>query len=253
MYFCQNLSKASTMKTNAIKYLLFIPVISILLISCQSNQNKQSAQLPAGVHKIVVKEVIQTNNYTYLRADENGAEKWLAVGKMQAKQDETFYYTGGFEMTDFESKELGRTFESVYFLESVSSSPAIISKEPAKEPHSTGKLNVEKQDITVKPAEGGITVAELYAHKDSYAGKTVKIRGQVTKYNAAIMKKNWVHIQDGSEYSGKFDLTATTEMETAEGDIITIEGTVALNKDFGYGYSYDVLLEDSKIVDNTVR
>jgi hypothetical protein len=123
-------------------------------------------------------------------------------------------------------------------------------KEPVKEPHSTGKLNVEKQDISVKPAEDGITIAELFARKDSYAGKTVKIRGQVTKYNAAIMKKNWVHIQDGSEYSGKFDLTATTEMETAVGEVITIEGTVALNKDFGYGYSYDVLLEDSKILIN---
>ena len=109
---------------------------------------------------------------------------------------------------------------------------------------------LKQQDVSVKPAEGGITIAELFARKDSYAGKTVKIRGQVTKYNAAIMKKNWVHIQDGSEYSGKFDLTATTDMEVAVGDIITLEGTVALNKDFGYGYSYDVLLEDSKILIN---
>jgi len=241
------------MKTHPMKFLLYAIVIVFLFLSCQSSQNKQSAQLPAGVHKIVVKEVIQTGNYTYLRVDENDAEKWLAVGKMQANQGETYYYTGGFEMTDFESKELGRTFESVYFLESVSSSPDITVKEPAKEPHSTGKLNVEKQDVTVKPAEGGITIAELYANKDSYAGKTVKIRGQVTKYNEAIMKKNWVHIQDGSEYSGKFDLTVTTEMETAVGEIITVEGTVALDKDFGYGYSYEVLLEDSKITDNTIR
>jgi len=241
------------MKTHPMKFLLYASVIVFLFLSCQSNQNKQSAQLPAGVHKIVVKEVIQTDNYTYLRVDENDAEKWLAVAKMEANQGETYYYTGGFEMKDFESKELGKTFESVYFLESVSSSPDIKAKEPAKEPHSTGKLNVEKQDIIVVPAEGGITIAELYARKDTYAGKTVKIKGQVTKYNTAIMKKNWVHIQDGSEYAGKFDLTVTTEMETAVGDIITVEGTVALNKDFGYGYSYDVLIEDSKIVDNTVR
>ena len=169
---------------------------------------------------------------------------------MEANEGETYYYTGGFEMKNFESKELGKTFESVYFLQSVSSTPDIMAKEPVAEPHSTGKLNVEKQDISVKPAEGGITIAELFAHKDSYAGKTVKISGMVTKYNAAIMKKNWVHIQDGSEYSGKFDLTATTDMETVEGETITVEGTVALNKDFGYGYSYDVLLEDCKILIN---
>jgi hypothetical protein len=222
-------------------------IISTLFVSCQPGQ---TVQLQPGVHKIVVKEVIQTNNYTYLNVDENGADKWLAVSKMEANKGDTYYYTGGFEMNNFESKELGRTFESVYFLQSVSSTPDIMVKEPVAEPHSTGKLNVEKQEVNVKPAEDGITIAELFAHKDSYAGKTVKITGQVTKYNAAIMKKNWVHIQDGSDYSGKFDLTATTDMEVSVGDVVTLEGTVALNKDFGYGYSYDVLLEDSKVLIN---
>jgi len=169
---------------------------------------------------------------------------------MQANPGETYYYTGGFEMKDFESKELGRTFPSVFFLEAVSLNPDIQANGPMVEPHSSGKLNVPKQEVTVKPAEGGITIAELFARKDSYAGKTVKIRGQVTKYNASIMKKNWVHIQDGSEYSGKFDLTVTTDMETNVGEVITVEGKVALDKDFGYGYAYDVILEESKILIN---
>jgi predicted RNA-binding protein len=30
--------------------------------------------------------------------------------------------------------------------------------------------------------------------------------------------------------------------------IVTIEGKVALDKDFGYGYSYPVLLEEAKII-----
>jgi hypothetical protein len=239
------------MKTHFMKFFYLFSIISVLFLSCQSGQNSRSdVQLKPGVHKATVKEVIQTNNYTYLSVKETDADKWLAVPKMQANPGETYYYTGGFEMKDFESKELGRTFPSVFFLEAVSLSPDIKANEPMEEPHSTGKLNVPKQEVSVKPAEGGITIAELFAHKDSYAGKTVKIRGQVTKYNAAIMKKNWVHLQDGSDYSGKFDLTATTEMETSVGNVITIEGKVALNKDFGYGYAYDVLLEDSKILIN---
>lgn len=233
------------------KFFYLASIISVLFLSCQSGQNSRAdAQLKPGVHKAVVKEVIQTNNYTYLSVKETDADKWLAVPKMQANPGETYYYTGGFEMKDFESKELGRTFPSVFFLEAVSPNPEILANEPMVEPHSTGKLNVPQQDVTVKPAEGGITIAELFAKKDTYAGKTVKIRGQVTKYNVAIMKKNWVHIQDGSEYSGKFDLTATTDMETNVGDVITLEGKVVLNKDFGYGYNYDVLLEDSRILIN---
>ena len=233
------------------KFFYLAVIISISLFSCQSGQNSRSdAQLKPGVHKAVVNEVIQTNNYTYLNVKESDAEKWLAVPKMQANPGETYYYTGGFEMKDFESKELGRTFPSVFFLEAVSVNPDIQANGPMVEPHSSGKLNVPKQEVTVKPAKGGITIAELFARKDSYAGKTVKIRGQVTKYNASIMKKNWVHIQDGSEYSGKFDLTVTTDMETNVGEVITVEGKVALDKDFGYGYAYDVILEESKILIN---
>ena len=93
-----------------------------------------------------------------------------------------------------------------------------------------------------------ITIAELYANKTVYQGKTVRLHGKVVKYNPNIMGKNWVHIQDGSEYEGKNDLTITTSMTTKVGDEITVEGTVVLNKDLGAGYFYEILLEDATIV-----
>ncbi len=99
------------------------------------------------------------------------------------------------------------------------------------------------------PVQGGITIAELYANLDSYAEKLVKIKGQVTKYNAKIMGKNWIHIQDGTNHSGHFDLTATTSAALKVGDVVSVEGKITLNKDFGYGYFYEVLMEDAKVLD----
>ena len=61
------------------------------------------------------------------------------------------------------------------------------------------------------------------------------------------MKKNWIHIQDGTEFDGKFDLTITTDQEVKVGDKISVEGNVHLDKDFGFGYFYDVIVEDAKI------
>ena len=95
-------------------------------------------------------------------------------------------------------------------------------------------------------SEGGITIGELFSNKDSYANKTVLIKGQVTKVNRAIMGKNWVHLQDGTSGSGNYDLTITTQDEVSPGDVVTFEGKIALNKDFGAGYAYDVLMEDAK-------
>ena len=77
------------------------------------------------------------------------------------------------------------------------------------------------------------------------AGKTAKIKGQVTKYTPAVMGKNWIHIQDGSDFNGKFDLTVTSLNDVKVGDVVTLEGKISLNKDLGYGYFFDVIMEDA--------
>ena len=61
------------------------------------------------------------------------------------------------------------------------------------------------------------------------------------------MGSNWVHIQDGSSEE-KFDLTITTSEKVKVGDVVTFEGTVAVDKDFGAGYKYEILVEQGKLV-----
>ena len=74
----------------------------------------------------------------------------------------------------------------------------------------------------------------------------MKIKGQVTKFSPNIMGKNWVHIQDGTNDSGNYDLTVTTNDVVKVGDVVTFEGTIVLKKDFGAGYFYEVIMEDAK-------
>ena len=62
------------------------------------------------------------------------------------------------------------------------------------------------------------------------------------------MGKNWIHLQDGTDFKGKFDLTVTTNETVNEGDKISVEGMITIDKDFGYGYFYEVLMEDAKII-----
>jgi hypothetical protein len=109
-------------------------------------------------------------------------------------------------------------------------------------------VTIEKMNVVVEPCDGCVKISDLFANKKSYSGKVIKVKGQVTKYNPGIMGKNWVHIQDGSEFEGGFDLTVTTDKPTSVGETITFEGKVILDKDFGYGYYYSVLMEDGKPV-----
>ena len=153
----------------------------------------------------------------------------------------------GLEMQKFTSKELKRTFDIIFFVQDFSDQPIAETKTMPAGKTSGKQTSERKAGISVKPAEGGITIAELYSNKDSYAGKKVKISGEVVKFNGGIMNKNWIHIQDGTEASGNFDLTVTTNDVAEVGNKITIEGTVSVNKDFGAGYSYDVIIEDATI------
>ena len=109
---------------------------------------------------------------------------------------------------------------------------------------------VEKTDVDlsgITAVEGGQTVATLFEKKAELAGKPVKVRGKVVKFTPEIMGKNWIHLQDGTGAAGNNDLTVTTSASAQMGDTVTISGTLSVDKDFGYGYAYDVIIEDAEV------
>ena len=95
------------------------------------------------------------------------------------------------------------------------------------------------------------TLEELFSKKESYSEKNLIIKGKVTKINNGIMDRNWVHISDDTQFEDKKSLTVTTLDSVSMGDLVTFKGTLILNKDFGYGYVYDILLEDGKLIDHS--
>lgn len=108
---------------------------------------------------------------------------------------------------------------------------------------------VANVDLTgIAKAEGGKTVAELFAEKDQLAGQKVSVRGKVVKASAKIMDRYWLHVRDGSGTEGANDLTVTTTAEPPKvGDTVVVTGQLAVNKDFGIGYQYDVIVEDAAV------
>ena len=220
----------------------------ILFVAC-NNSPKVNNSMVQGVHKIQTAEVIQSSNYTYLRVSEDGKEGWIAIAKQEVEIGKTFYYEPSVEMTNFTSKELNRTFPAITFASKFSSEPIGVEvKSTNSAPANGKKAAVAKEGIKIEKAKGGITIAELFAAKDTYGGKVIRIKGEVVKFNAQIMGKNWIHIQDGTNSNGAFDLTITTAEEAKVGDILTFEGVIALKKDFGAGYAYDVILEEGKLI-----
>jgi len=231
-----------------LKFLVLSLALIIVISACskkeEQNQPQAEAKAKSNVHQVVAQEAIQVSGYTYVRVKEGDKEYWMAATTMDVKEGETLYYETAMEMKNFESKELKKTFNSILFVDNVSKIPPATAEGIKASPQ---KPKIEKENVTVAPAAGGITIAQLFANTSSYANKTVKIKGKVVKVNNGIMGKNWVHIQDGTNNGKDFDLTVTTNAAINNGDVVTFEGKISLNKDFGYGYSYKVLLEDAKV------
>ena len=226
--------------------ILFISLIT-LMAGCANNVESEFTD-------VKVKEVQQVGSYTYLLVKaKKGPEYWVAGPSMEASPGESFHYQGGWEMVDFYSQELDRTFDKVIFLEALfpGSSQSRTVTQPSNMPQATshgGKVAVEKSNVKVNAVEGTVSIGNLYANPEKYEGMTIRVMGEVTKYNPAIMDLNWIHIQDGTEFEGDFDLTATSTETFSMGDVVMLEGTLGLNRDFGYGYSYKLLLENATAV-----
>ena len=105
------------------------------------------------------------------------------------------------------------------------------------------------QSLPASADEKPQAIAALHQNKAGLAGKTISAAGKVIKVNNGIMGRNFVHIQDGTgDAAAGTDRLILTSQQTAQvGDQVAISGKVVVNRDFGAGYSYPLLIEEASI------
>lgn len=91
------------------------------------------------------------------------------------------------------------------------------------------------------------SVGDLHEERAALAGKLVTVEGKVVKVNNGIMGRNFVHVQDGTGGPGSDDLTITSQDTATVGDQVSVTGRVVLDRVFGSGYAYPLLMEEASI------
>jgi hypothetical protein len=91
------------------------------------------------------------------------------------------------------------------------------------------------------------SVADLHKNQAALAGKTISAQGKVVKVNNGIMGRNFVHVQDGTGDANSNNLIVTSKQTASVGDQVKVSGVVVVNRDFGGGYSYPLLIEEASI------
>ena len=238
-----------------------------------SVQTPSDPQLAAYSGKVVEKQDVSP--YTYIRLEDGaGNEIWAAVPETQLEIGEQIALKDGSVMTNFNSKTLNRKFESIIFASGlVRGSENETVGTPAGAGGSTSdaaQSGVGSQHMTSQAsggssgaivsftgvqvekstAQNGYTVGELFAKAVDLNNRKVTVKGQVVKVSPNIMGKNWLHIQDGTgdPTNNTHDLVVTSSAMVEKGTIVSLEGVLAADKDFGFGYRYDVLIEDAVVV-----
>ncbi|OYY93671.1 MAG: nucleotide-binding protein [Hydrogenophilales bacterium 28-61-23] len=206
-------------------------------------------QTALGTVKGEVLEIKDVESYTYLRLKTQDGETWAAVNKAPVKNGAQVTIENVMVMSNFESKTLKKTFPKILFgtlggnVDGTNADMAAAHAGLAK--------TKDDGDIHVAKASGANarTVAEIVTKAGELKDKPVLLRGKVVKYNPGIMGKNWVHLRDGtgSAADGSNDILVTTQSRTKVGDVVTAQGLVRANKDFGAGYAYKVLIEDATL------
>ena len=224
-------------------FLLTLSTLGVAGSDVSTDASKSNMGSANGKFYGTVIETMDSGGYTYAHVDSGKEKYWVAAPTVALIKGSMVSFVPNMPMSNFTSKSLDRTFDLVYFVAQIYTDQAI--DHPAKsEATKTAGAEVRINVDNIKKATNGFTIDEALTQKQQLAGQTVLIRGLVVKYTPQVMKKNWIHIRDSSSET---DLTVTTSDTVKKGDIVLVSGKLRLDKDFGYGYLYDVLLEDSSI------
>ena len=213
-------------------------------------------------------ETVNAANYTYAKVNENGNIYWIAGPETTVKVGSEISFIEQMTMQNFTSKALNRTFDVLVFASTIISPDAAQShaakgadcdcdthkKDPAAtmtaaaaKAHTSANADIGTvENVKVAKNANGHSVEELYSKSANLKGKSVKVNAQVVKVSKNIMGKDWVHLQDGSGAIGTNDIIATGKNTTVQvGDVVTTTATLNTDVDFGYGYFFSVILEES--------
>ncbi|MGB1075321.1 MAG: hypothetical protein ACPGYK_03970 [Flavobacteriales bacterium] len=206
-----------------------------------SSLGSASASGEESLRKVLVHDILKGSQHWFLDVQEiNGKRYWIATSPEAYQVGGTYAFTKGYGEVDFQSDELERSFDELFWVDQVK--PAALQGAA----HQTDQTSHQQSTDPVTLAQGSQRIADVIDKSSILAGQQVQVTGRVTKVNPDIMDRHWIHLQDGSR--DDFDFVVTSEMSVPLGKVVTLAGKLSIDRDFGAGYRYDVILENGQII-----
>ena len=205
--------------------LLYIPAITLL--TSLTLMTPALAEVITQTGKVV--ESMNASGYTYMHVDTAGEDLWVAIPETAVEKGQQVSLAEGMVMKDFYSKTLDRTFASVIFSSGIVGSPAA-QAQPASSSGDDGS------SVSSESSFADAVKKESQQQPESQPQSSAGSAGATVPFLEVKVTKNFLY------------LVVTTTESISTDTVILIEGTVAANKDFGFGYKYDVLIEEATLL-----
>jgi len=236
---------------------LFLSIFTLLLALSAPQAWSYSNSTPtpeseAIAHTGTVLETMDSRGYTYIRVEEKDTKFWIALPQTEVKVGEKISFYEQMLMENFTSQSLNRTFDRILFVGAINKGTELPTQAKAKtSPHKKppSQHAEPQQTQALGTPVGRFTIKEVFEQKNDLSGKTIELKGKISKISPLIMERNWVHIEDGSGTETAKNnkiILRTTQAGVAVGDEVVAKGVLYVNKDFGYGYFYPVIVEDAE-------
>jgi len=199
-----------------------------------------SLSLHAGdIYEGVVVDSLQGGGYSYLQIEDAKKKYWIAVESVNLEKGTEVRFTEELRAKDFESKALNRKFDELIFASNLQYRTKVSEK---------GSLAFITEQVEKSPYQqaGTMSIKEALEKRTSLNGKTITVRAKVVKASQNIMGRNWIHLQDGTGVDKEVGRIVFTSKELPKvGDIVTATGVVSIDKNFGSGYIYAIIVENT--------
>lgn len=181
----------------------------------------------------VVARVVERPDAQLLAVRQGTLEAWVKVPDVGAEVGDFVLLGRGAARYEVEVPELGQMVPAVVDIAHIQ----IVDEATA------GRA------VAALVPEDAVPIATVYAELGERADSTIVVYGAVVKATSAV-GHIWVHLQDGtgSADAGTHDLTIQTNQRVVRGQRVAFEGTLRADVDLGFGYHYDALVENGRLV-----
>lgn len=199
-------------------------------------------------HDGITVQVLAVEGYTYVELESGGEKTWIAAPSFKVEKGDRVLASKGIEMRNYHSRFLDRTFPVVWFVGTIE----VVGKDEvaveSKNEKPKEKRTVHSPVIgSIKKIDGGYSLEEIFARKKALSDKEVKFRAKVVKASGSILGSEWYHVQDGTGADAKLDLIVISKDKVEAGSVVVVTGTLLLDRDYGSGYRYDIIVENASL------